>query len=168
MSSAVENQHWLLGRPAEFVDIPLDLISWVQPWTSSWISSGVTSLRDHDSSQRGFGGATRSSPCPALEAERGASLDLKTFLKKGMVGRGEGRLGGGPGVMLDAGKGREREGERRQVWRAQCLIGTRDRCSSRTPMQGQTNRLVRSDGRSRMQRCSQAVHLSSSRTADVQ
>jgi hypothetical protein len=69
-------------------DLPLDFISCVQTWTSSCISSGATSLRDHDSSQRGFGCATGSawSPYfPALEADRGPSFDLKTFLKNGIL-----------------------------------------------------------------------------------
>jgi hypothetical protein len=65
--------------------IPLDFISCVQTWISSWISSGSTSLRDQDSSQRGFGFATGSSLWAALEADRAPSLDLKTFLKNGMV-----------------------------------------------------------------------------------
>jgi hypothetical protein len=73
--------------------VPLDFISCVHTWISSCISSGATSLRDHESSHRGFGFATGSawSPyLPALEAERGPSLDLKTFLKNGMLGwRGE-------------------------------------------------------------------------------
>jgi hypothetical protein len=70
-------------------DVPLDFISWVQPWISSWISSGATSLRAHDSSQRGFGCATGASYSPTLEPERGLSFDLKTFLKKGILcGRG--------------------------------------------------------------------------------
>lgn len=72
--------------------IPLDFISCVQPWINSWISSGATSLRDQDSSHRGFGLATGSSWLAALEAERGPSLDLKTFLKNGiLVWRGEPR-----------------------------------------------------------------------------
>lgn len=76
------------GQPGRGVDAPLDFISCVQPCISSWISSGATSLRVHDSSQRGFGCATGSSwspYLPAFEAERGPSLDLKTFLKNGML-----------------------------------------------------------------------------------
>jgi hypothetical protein len=85
------------GRePIRRGDLPLDFISCVQTWTSSWISSGATSVRVHDSSQRGFGGA----------AGAGADLDdfclsfeLKTFLKKGMLrGGGEPGLCGGEGL----------------------------------------------------------------------
>lgn len=79
-------------RGAGTLHVPLDFISWVQTWMSSCISSGATSLRDHASSHRGFGCATGWSPLSAylaaLEAERGPSLDLKTFLKKGMADRG--------------------------------------------------------------------------------
>jgi len=80
--------------------LPRDFISWVQTWISSCISSGATSLRDHASSQRGLGGATGAASCPTLEAAREGSLDLKTFLKKGIVVssppgcRGGGREGG--------------------------------------------------------------------------
>jgi hypothetical protein len=53
--------------------------------TSSWISSGATSLRVQDSCQRGFGGAAGwLSAWPAFAA-RDPSLDPKTFLKKGIV-----------------------------------------------------------------------------------
>lgn len=38
------------------MNIPLDLISFVQPLRSSWISSGSTSFRSQASGQRGFGG----------------------------------------------------------------------------------------------------------------
>jgi len=78
----------LSARRGGPLHMPLDFISWVQTCTSSWISSGATSLRDHDSSQRGFGGAAGccSPYLAALEAAREPSLDLKTFLKKGMLG----------------------------------------------------------------------------------
>jgi hypothetical protein len=68
--------------------VPLDFISCVQTWISSCISSGATSLRDHDSSQRGFGfaaGSALSPYLPAFEANRGPSFDLKTFLKNGIL-----------------------------------------------------------------------------------
>jgi hypothetical protein len=65
--------------------LPLDFISCVQKWTSSWISSGATSLRDHAFSQRGLGAAS-SELGSAFELLREASFDLKTFLKKGMLG----------------------------------------------------------------------------------
>ena len=65
--------------------IPLDFISCVQMCTSSWISSGATSLRDHDSSHRGRG-AAGSLLASALDPDREGSFDLKTFLKKGMAG----------------------------------------------------------------------------------
>jgi hypothetical protein len=68
--------------------LPLDFISWVQTWTSSWISSGATSLRVQDSSQRGFGGAAGSG---AVLAPLCLSFDVKTFLKNGIL-----RYGGGP------------------------------------------------------------------------
>jgi hypothetical protein len=71
--------------------IPLDFISCVHTCMSSCISSGATSLRDHASSHRGLGGAIACSfACLAvLDAVRGPSLDLKTFLKKGIsAGRG--------------------------------------------------------------------------------
>jgi hypothetical protein len=58
---------------------------------SSCISSGATSLRDHDSSQRGFGcatGAVASSYLPALDEDRGPSLERKTFLRNGMGAEG--------------------------------------------------------------------------------
>lgn len=82
--------------------LPLDFISCVQTWMSSWISSGATSLRVHDSSQRGFGGAAGSG---AVFAPFCLSLEVKTFLKKGMArcgavrgrGRVRGRGGGGSG-----------------------------------------------------------------------
>jgi hypothetical protein len=64
---------------------PLDLSSCVHMCTSSWMSSGATSLRVHDSCQRGFGGAAGwLSALPAFAA-RDASLDPNTFLKKGIV-----------------------------------------------------------------------------------
>jgi hypothetical protein len=53
-------------------------------WTNSWISSGATSLRDQASSHRGRG-AAGSLLASALEPDREASFDLKTFLKKGML-----------------------------------------------------------------------------------
>lgn len=65
--------------------MPRDFISCVQTWTSSCISSGATSLRDHDSSHRGLGGAIGSVLFPTLDPDRDPSLDLKTFLKKGML-----------------------------------------------------------------------------------
>jgi hypothetical protein len=87
--------------------IPLDFISCVQKWTSSWISSGATSLRDHDSSQRGLGAGWELGS--ALELLREASFDLKTFLKKGMLGeRGSLHvfaLAGGSGQKYRCGRG---------------------------------------------------------------
>jgi hypothetical protein len=74
--------------PIGGVHIPLDFISCVQTWISSWISSGATSLRVHDSSHRGFGGATGSG---AALAPFCLSLDVKTFLKNGIL-----RYGGEP------------------------------------------------------------------------
>jgi len=71
--------------------MPLDLSSWVHTWTSSWISSGATSLRDHDSSHRSLSGAgwplAPLSSCLRPLAVRDPSLDLK-MLKKGMAGYG--------------------------------------------------------------------------------
>jgi hypothetical protein len=64
---------------------PLDFISWVQTWISSWTSSGWTCLRVQDSCQCGLGGAADSLAALAAFAARAASLDPKTFLKKGMV-----------------------------------------------------------------------------------
>jgi hypothetical protein len=68
--------------PIDDSHVPLVFISCVQTWMSSWISSGATSLRVHDSSQRGFGGATGSG---AVLAPFCLSLEWKTFLKKGML-----------------------------------------------------------------------------------
>lgn len=106
-------------------DLPLDFISWVQTCMSSWISSGATSLRDQASSQRGFAGAAElPSPAPylaALEADRAPSLDLKTFLKKGMLavtsqaavtGRAACAAGGGRGGRQRRGRVSERERQR--------------------------------------------------------
>lgn len=79
--------------------LPLDFISCVQTWMSSWISSGATSLRVHDSSQRGFGGAAGSG---AVFAPFCLSLEAKTFLKNGMArcGAVRGRdRGGGVGCI---------------------------------------------------------------------
>ena len=84
--------------------IPLDFISWVQKWTSSWISSGATSLRDHAFSQRGLG-ACDSELGSAIELLREASLDLKTFLKKGMLG-GRGAQQHVFGIRCGCGRGR--------------------------------------------------------------
>ena len=64
---------------------PLDFISWVQTCISSWTSSGWTCLRVQDSCQCGLGGAAESLAALAAFAARAASLDPKTFLKKGMV-----------------------------------------------------------------------------------
>ena len=69
------------------VDLPLDFISCVQTWTSSWISSGATSLRVHDSSQRGLGGAAGSR---SDLADFCLSFELKTFLKNGILGGWQG------------------------------------------------------------------------------
>lgn len=88
MSRASVRQHLVSNCAAASVRLPLDFISCVHPCTSSCISSGATWVRDQDSSQRGFGGAAGSSLLPALEPERGVSLDLKTFLKKGMMNWG--------------------------------------------------------------------------------
>ena len=63
--------------------LPLDFISCVQTWTSSWISSGATSLRDHASSHRGRGAGVLLAS--ALDPDLEASFGLKTFLKKGML-----------------------------------------------------------------------------------
>ena len=68
--------------PIEHSHVPLDFISCVQTWMSSWISSGATSFRVHDSSQRGFGGATGSG---AVLAPFCLSFEWKTLLKKGML-----------------------------------------------------------------------------------
>jgi hypothetical protein len=68
--------------PIDAAHVPLDFISCVQTWMSSWISSGATSLRVHDSSQRGLGGASGSG---AALAPFCLSLEWKTFLKKGML-----------------------------------------------------------------------------------
>jgi len=88
LAVALQHSQWRLY-------VPLDFISCVQTWISSCISSGATSLRDHDSSHRGFGCATGSAWFPALDADRGPSFDLKTFLKKGIIlrGRGEPHVG---------------------------------------------------------------------------
>lgn len=64
---------------------PLDFSSCVHMCMSSWISSGATSLRVHDCSQCGLGGAVGwSSAWPAFAA-RDPSLEPKTFLKKGIL-----------------------------------------------------------------------------------
>ena len=78
---------------------------------SSWISSGATSLRVHDSSQRGFGGAAGSVEVLAAFC---LSFDVKTFLKKGIVGDG-GAPGEEPATVLTADGGdavAQREGAR--------------------------------------------------------
>lgn len=63
--------------------IPLDFISCVQTCTSSWISSGATSVRDHASSHRGRGAG--SLLASALDPDLEGVFDLKTFLKNGMA-----------------------------------------------------------------------------------
>jgi hypothetical protein len=63
--------------------LPLDFISCVQTCTSSWISSGATSLRDQASSHRGRGAG--SLLASALDPDLEGSFDLKTFLKNGML-----------------------------------------------------------------------------------
>lgn len=52
---------------------------------SSCTSWGSTSLRDHDSSHRGLGGATGWLLASPAFAARDPSLEPKTFLKKGIV-----------------------------------------------------------------------------------
>lgn len=86
MSRAVARQWWLSQRVRCTEHVPLDFISCVQTCISSWISLGATSVRDHASSQRGFGGVIGASSLPALAADREPSFDLKTFLKKGILG----------------------------------------------------------------------------------
>jgi hypothetical protein len=83
------------------VHSPLDFISRVQTWISSWISSGATSLRVQDSSQRGFGGAAGAG---AVLAPFCLSFEVKTFLKNGILRYG-GEPRGGP-VVITAGSGR--------------------------------------------------------------